>query len=44
MTTETTGKVLILMSEETDSCYWLLSNQTETAEQDMTGFIIFFFS
>lgn len=44
MTTETTGKVLILISEETDSCYWPLSNQTETAEQDMTGFIIFFFS
>lgn len=42
MTTETTGKVLILISEETDSCYWPLSNQTETAEQAMTGVIIFF--
>lgn len=40
MTTEIIGKVLIFISEETDICYWLLSNQTGTAEQAMTS--IFF--
>lgn len=43
MTTEMTGKVLIFISEETDSSCWPLSNQTETAERAMTGFFFFFF-
>lgn len=40
MTTEVIGKVLIFSSEETDIWFWLLSSQTGTAEQAMTG--IFF--
>lgn len=40
MTTDMIGKVLIFISEETDICCWLLSNQTGTAERAMTS--IFF--
>lgn len=38
MSTEMIGKVLIFISEETDICCWLLSNQTQITEQGMTGF------